>query len=164
MPPRLHASLTRSRRLLTRVETVLAGLSLIALITLTLVQIVARNFFETGLPVADTVTRHLVLYVTFFGAAIAADSQRHIRIDSLATWLSKQWLARLYRPLNTLAALVCGTMTHAAVRFWIDEWQYAVASERWQTLMNLIIPLGFGLLTLHFLLAVLGGPTRNTPR
>ncbi|MBI5462736.1 MAG: TRAP transporter small permease [Gammaproteobacteria bacterium] len=164
MHNRLRSGIQRFRRLLTRTETALAGLSLLALIALTLGQIVARNLFATGLPVADTLARHLVLYITFFGAALAADSQRHIRIDSLATWLPEHWLERLHRPLNGIAALVCAALTQAAARFWLDEWRYAADAERWQAALNLIIPVGFGLLALHFLLAVLAGPTRHNAR
>jgi TRAP-type C4-dicarboxylate transport system permease small subunit len=156
--------LQRFRRLLTRAETALAGLSLLLLVGLTLVQILARNLFDTGLPAADSLGRHLVLYITFFGAALAADSQRHIRIDTLAAWLPRVWLERLHRPLNVIAMLICAALTHAAARFWLDEWQYAAVAERWQALLNLIIPVGFGLLALHFLLAVLAGPARHNAR
>lgn len=156
--------LPRFRRLLTRMETALAGLSLLLLVGLTLAQIVARNVFATGLPAADTLTRHLVLYITFFGAALAADAQRHIRIDTLAAWLPEGWLARLHRPLNSIAMLVCAAFAHAAARFWLDEWRHVADPERWQTALNLIIPVGFGLLALHFLLAVLAGPARNRAR
>lgn len=157
-------TLQRFRRLLTRAETALAGFSLLLLVGLTLAQILARNLFDTGLPAADTLTRHLVLYITFFGAAIAADAQRHIRIDSLATWLSTRALDRLHRPLNVIAMLVCAALTQAAARFWLDEWQHVADPERWQTALNLIIPVGFGLLALHFLLAVLAGPPRPNAR
>lgn len=156
--------LHRFRRLLTRTETALAGLSLLLLVGLTLAQILARNVFATGLPAADTLTRHLVLYITFFGAALAADSQRHIRVDALATWLSERWLERLHRPLNAIAMLVCAAFAHAAARFWLDEWRYAAEAERWHAAFNLIIPIGFGLLALHFLLAVLAGPARHRAR
>ena len=152
------------RRLLTRAETALAGFSLLLLVGLTLAQILARNLFDTGLPAADTLTRHLVLYITFFGAALAADSQRHIRIDTVAAWLPRVWLDRLQRPLNTIAALICAVFTQAAVRFWLDEWQHVAAPERWQAVLNLIIPIGFGLLALHFLLAALAGPARHNAR
>ena len=159
-----HAALAVFQRRLTRVETWLAGLSLLFLLVLTLLQIVARNLFETGLPLADTLTRHLVLYVTLFGAALAVDSQRHIRIDVVSAWLSNVWLDRLYRPLHVLAAAVCLLLTQAAVRFWLDEWEYAALQDRWQTLVNLILPLGFGLLSLHFLLSALIGPQTGSPR
>lgn len=156
--------LLRFRRLLTRAETALAGLSLLLLVGLTLAQTVARNLFDTGLPAADAVSRHLVLYILFFGAALAAEGQRHIRIDVVSAWLSQAALDRLHRPLNALAMLVCLLFTQAAARFWLDEWTYVSAAERWQTLVNVILPLGFGLLSLHFLLAALLGPAPDSPR
>jgi TRAP-type transport system small permease protein len=159
-----RAALLYLQRRLTRIETWLAGLSLLLLLALTLAQIIARNLFETGLPMADSITRYLVLYVTFFGAALAVDSQRHIRIDVVSAWLSDAWLDRLHRPLHLLAGVVCLLLTQAAVRFWLDEWQYAAMQVRWQVLVNLILPLGFGLLTLHFLLATLIGPQHRLPR
>ncbi len=159
---KLRTALLSIRRWLTLLETVLAGASLLLLVALTLLQIVARNLFETGLPAADALTRHLVLYVTFFGAALAADAYRHIRIDVVAAWLSERWLERLYRPLQLIAGLVCILLTQAAIRFWIDEWQYAGAHERWQVLFNLILPVGFGLLVLHFLLGTLLGPRHSS--
>ncbi|MFN2309031.1 MAG: TRAP transporter small permease [Gammaproteobacteria bacterium] len=161
MGPR--ALLLRVQRELTRLETALAGLSLLLLIGLTLAQIVARNLFDTGLPNADALTRHLVLYVAFLGAALATQTQRHIRIDVVSVWLSDGWADRLYRPLNALAGLVCLLLTQAAARFWLDEWQYATALDRWHTLVALIIPVGFGLLCLHFLFATLLGPEPKTP-
>ena len=93
--------------------------------------------------------------------ALAADAYGHIRIDVVAAWLSEHWLDRLYRPLQLIAGLVCILLTQAAVRFWIDEWQYAAAHERWQALFNLILPVGFGLLVLHFLLGTLLGPRHS---
>lgn len=157
-------TLHRIRRLLTRAETAIAGLSLLTLIALTLAQILARNLLDSGLPTADTLTRHLVLYIAFFGAALGTDSQRHIRVDALATWLPDTWLAYLHRPLNAVAAAVCAALTQAAARFWLDEWQHVAAAERWQALASLIIPVGFGLLALHFLLAVVAGPIRHPAR
>jgi hypothetical protein len=43
-------------------------------------------------------------------------------------------------------------MTWAAIRFWYDDWQYVAEHERWSSILALITPFGFGLLTLHFLL------------
>ncbi|HSH30323.1 MAG TPA: TRAP transporter small permease subunit [Thiohalobacter sp.] len=157
-------ALQRLRRLLVGFETGMAGFSLLLLVLLTLGQIIARNFFDTGLPAADSLTRHLVLYVTFFGAALAADGDRHIKIDVVCAWLASPWRGRLFRPLQALGALICLLLFQAALRFWRDEWRYAADYERWQALLNLIIPVGFGLLCLHFLLGLLLGPQRTGSR
>jgi TRAP-type C4-dicarboxylate transport system permease small subunit len=149
--------LRKARAGLTQVETWLAAGSLLLLLVLALLQIVARNLFDTGFVTADTLSRYLVLYVTFFGAALAIERDRHIRIDVACSFLSRATLNRLYRPMHGLAALVCLLLTYAAIRYWRDAWQYAPAQERWLVLVGLVIPVGFGLLTLQYLLAALLG-------
>ncbi len=139
------------------VEGWLAACSLLLLILLALVQILARNLFDTGFADIDSLTRYLVLYVTFFGAAVAVTQERHIKIDVCCAMLRPGSVARLYRPMRLLAALVCAFLAHAAVRYWYDEWLYAPAHEHWQVLVSLIIPVGFVLLTLQFLLAAILG-------
>ncbi len=146
------------RELLIQLETWLAAGSLLLLLLLALLQILTRNFFDAGIAAADTLTRYLVLYVTFFGAALAVERNRHIKIDVCCSFLSPATLARLYRPLRVLAALVCALLADAAVRYWIDEWLYAPEHERWLVLVGLVIPVGFCLLTLQFIFAALFGP------
>ncbi|MGA7802050.1 MAG: TRAP transporter small permease [Gammaproteobacteria bacterium] len=135
---------------LVRLEAALAGASLLGLLALTLTQIVARNFFDTGFPLLDTVARHLVLYVLFFGAALALDARRHIKIDVLALWIPPRWQGRLARPLDLLGTTVCVLLGWAAVRYWQVSWSYAGPDGKWAALMDLIIPVGFILLALHF--------------
>jgi len=143
---------------LVQLEIWLAAASLLLLLALALLQILIRNLFDAGIADADTLTRYLVLYVTFFGAAVAIDRDRHIKIDVCCTLLSPSTLRKLYRPLRTLAALVCAFFTDDAIRFWIDSWQFAPDYERWLALVGLIIPVGFALLTLQFVLASILGP------
>jgi TRAP-type C4-dicarboxylate transport system permease small subunit len=93
-----------------------------------------------------------VLYVTFFGAALAIESHRHIRIDVVAACMRPEGIRLIRPPLYLISALVCAVMTWAAIRFWYDDWQYVAEHERWSSILALITPFGFGLLTLHFLL------------
>ncbi|RMG30361.1 MAG: TRAP transporter small permease [Gammaproteobacteria bacterium] len=156
----------RIRRLLDLLhlfETAVAGLALLLLVGLVMGQIVARNFFDTGIPGADVLSRHLLLYILFFGAALATDADRHIRIDLLTAWLPSRLLDRLYRPLLAVGACVLALLTHAAWRFWLDSWEYSQPQERWTVLLDLVIPFGFGLLTFHFLMdLVLGTAARRS--
>ncbi len=148
----------RLERGITRFETWLVGISLFGLLSLSLAQILARNLFHTGLPGIDALMRHLVLYVTFLGAALATESRRHIRVDFLAAWLPARWNHRIHRPAQAFASLVSLYFLQAGLRFWQDGWQHAQAGERGLVLLDLIIPAGFGLLALHFLLCALIGP------
>ena len=145
------------RETLLRIETWLAAGSLLLLLGLALLQIVARNLFDSGVADADTLTRYLVLYVTFFGAAVAVERNKHIRIDVATALLSARAIRRLYRPLHAIAAMICALLADAAIRFWLDEWTYAADHELWQVYVGFVIPLGFVLLTLQFALETIFG-------
>ncbi|MGD8311460.1 MAG: TRAP transporter small permease subunit [Gammaproteobacteria bacterium] len=130
----------------------MAGFALLLLLALVFGQVLARNFFASGIPHADILSRYLVLYVTFFGAALGIESHRHIRIDLVAACLSHAYIRKLAAPLNLISALLCIALTWAAIRFWYDDWQYVAEHERWSSVLALITPFGFTLLSLHFLL------------
>jgi TRAP-type C4-dicarboxylate transport system permease small subunit len=149
--------LTRLRNWLLQIETWLAAGSLFLLLALALLQILARNLFDAGIPAADNLTRYLVLYVTFFGAAVAVQRDRHIKIDVCCALLSPSMLRRLYRPMQLIAGVVCAFLADAAIRYWRDAWLYAPDHERWLVLTAVVIPLGFILLTIQFFLATLLG-------
>jgi TRAP-type C4-dicarboxylate transport system permease small subunit len=151
------AALVHIQNGLLRIERWIGGGCLLLLLLLALAQVIARNVFSIGLPTADTLTRYLVLYVTFFGAILAIHGQRHISLDILCVWLGQCWRERLYRPLHVLGALVTGLLCQAAWAYWQDEWAHVANHDRWMTLLALILPIGFGLLSLHFLLAALIG-------
>jgi len=144
-------------RRLIQLETWLAAGSLFLLLSLALLQILARNFFDTGIAAADTLTRYLVLYVTFFGAAVAVQRDRHIKIDVACALLSPAMLKKLYRPTQMLAAVVCAFLADAAIRYWRDEWLYAPDHEHWLVVVGLVMPVGFVLLTIQFFLAAILG-------
>lgn len=143
-------------------ETWLAAASLLLLLLLVAAQAVARNLFDTGFASFDQIARYLVLYVAFLGATLAVERGRHIRIDALNVMLPRAVKHAMVRPLNAIAALVCGLLAYAALRFWRDEWSYAADAERWMLPIELIIPVGFTLLMVHFALAGLTGGASQT--
>ena len=143
---------TSFRHALIRMEKFMAGSSLLLLLLLVFGQVLARNFFDYSIPNADILSRYLVLYVTFFGATLAVDSNKHIRIDVVATCMQPERILKFRPPLYLLSAVICGVLTWGAVRFWYDDWQYVAEHERWTSILALITPLGFFLLSLHFLL------------
>ncbi len=149
--------LKRLRDWLLQIETWLAAGSLFLLLAFALLQILARNLFDTGLAAVDNLTRYLVLYVTFFGAAVAVQRDRHIKIDVCCALLAPGAVRRLYRPMQLISGGICAFLAYAAVRYWRDAWLFAPDHERWLVLAAVVIPLGFVLLTLQFLLAAILG-------
>lgn len=147
--------ITRFRDGLNWLETTVAGISLLLLLSLVFGQILARNFFHSSIPSADILSRYLVLYVAFFGAALAVRGHRHIRLDIVATLLSHRQILLIRMPLYLISTAVCVAFAYAAGRFWYDDWQYASDNELWSSILALITPVGFWLLALNFLLAAL---------
>lgn len=140
------------------IEAVIAVTGLAAMLVLVLVQVVARNFFDTGFPFVETLLRYLVLLVSFCGAILAIESNRHIRIDVALAWLPQGWAPRCTYGAYIVGSIVCGTFAWAASRFWWSEWQFAPPNEKWLAAMALILPISFGLLALHFLLRLASLP------
>ncbi len=139
------------------IEKIIAGSSLLLLLILAIVQIIARNFFDMGFSEVDVISRHLILFIIFMGAALVSEQNRHIKIDILSTFLSTEQQEKLIRPLLLLSALVSAIFAWYAGIFWLDEWHYAPANERWSVYLALILPIGFFILSLHLFLLTLTG-------
>jgi TRAP-type C4-dicarboxylate transport system permease small subunit len=133
-------------------EKLLAAFCLLLLLLLSLSQVVMRNLFELGFAELDTLTRHLVLFVTFMGAALISEGNKHIKIDCVTATISERSKQKLKRPLYFISALVCSIFSWYAIVFWLDEKNYAPASEQFALYLALILPAGFIILSLHFLL------------
>lgn len=153
--------LSRGQAALVRIEEWLAVLSLLLLVGTSLAQIVARNLFNSGFAFADPLSRHLVLYLAFLGAALAVAQDRHIKVDIAVYCLTARARARLYRPFCLLSALICAIFFSAAWRFFHVAWGAAAPNERWVMAMAIILPVGYLLLAVHFLLQTLVGSSNK---
>lgn len=140
---------------------IVAALSLLVMLLLSLAQILARNFLQLGLGEADTVIRGLVMWVVFAGAAIAVHSHRHIRIDVLNLILPAAWRRILASPLQLIASGVCAALAWPAARFWWEEWQATALTDQIATALLIIFPFGFAALSVHFLISA-GAATTPT--
>src|SRR3989304_9672211 len=80
--------LLRLDTVLTRLEGTLLVVFLSIMLVLSFVQVVLRNAFSESLLWGDILLRHLVLWIGFFGAALATSQDRHINIDALTRFLT----------------------------------------------------------------------------
>lgn len=135
---------------LTRIEKLVAAVGLLIMLGISLLEIVTRNFFHTGIPGIGIVSRHLVLWVGFMGAVLAIREQRHIKIDLAAAWLPNIWRNKMVRPFNFISTAICGVLFWAAAKFWWQEWLGAQDAAQWVAGLMIILPASFLLLALHF--------------
>jgi TRAP-type C4-dicarboxylate transport system permease small subunit len=139
-------------QILVKIESMIAALSLFLLLSLSIFQILTRNFFNFGYPEIEIINRNLLVICGAMGAVIATSQLRHIKIDVLRAIMSERQVSLLRCPLSLFSAAVCIFMGYYAGIFVMDEWQYAPANERWALPFNIIYPFGFGLLSMHFIL------------
>ncbi|MCK5680278.1 TRAP transporter small permease [bacterium] len=147
------------RQILTFEKRLIDGLlclMLVAMITLACLQIGMRTFFSGGILWADPMLRYLVLWCGMLGAVVATREKKHIGIDVLGYLAPEQikvWIALV---IDLFSSLVAAVLTWAAVTFVRNELLFGGSSllsvPSW--IWNLIFPVAFGLMAIHFLLAI----------
>ena len=113
----------------------------------------------------DPALRVLVLWLTMLGAMAATREHHHIHIDLLSRFLAAPLAAPHPGPHRSVRRLVCGLLTWHSGRFVWFEWQDGSllfgALPAW--LCELAMPLGFGVMSLRFLLRSPAADYRRSP-
>ncbi len=144
--------LTMKNKLI-QMEKFIAATSLLLLLILSLSQVILRNVFELGFSDIDVISRHLVLFITFMGAALACENSQHIKMDFINSLLDPALKQKLKQPLSIVSGVICSISLWYALQFWLDEYRYAPANEQLALYLALVVPLGFFTLSLHFFLS-----------
>src|SRR3989304_920029 len=151
--------LLRLDTVLTRLEGTLLVVFLSIMLVLSFVQVVLRNAFSESLLWGDILLRHLVLWIGFIGAALATSTDRHIPIDAPTRFLTPKLKNAAKIVTNLFAATVCYFLLRASVTFVENELldQSTVYGDISSIYSQIIIPVGFGLIILHFLIRIASG-------
>ena len=135
-------------------ESALLGVILIAMVVIATLQIVLRNFFDTGLVWADPLLRVMLLWLGMLGAMAASHDNKHISIDLLSKFLPAKGLVIVRAVTALFTALVCSVVAWHSARFVIDEFHYQTPAgvshhlPAWP--LQLIIPFAFVLIALRY--------------
>ena len=151
-------------KVLKRIDNWLGGLELGIVIFLlgtmigfAFLQVVLRNIFSTGIVWVEIFLRHTVLWLGFLGGALATGNQRHIKVDAFSHLFSKRSQAFLHVITNLFAAFICLLLTQASIKFVGSEIEMKSivfdGIPAWY--VELIIPVGFALHSIHFLFRTL---------
>jgi len=129
---------------------------LVSMILLAGVQILLRNFFDTGLFWGDEMLRLMVLWLTLAGGLAASRMDKHISIEILDRFLprSAQLLTKIIIDLFT--ASICALFAWHSARFVMASYEFGDVlmknTPAW--VMQIILPIGFGLMAYrHLVLA-----------
>ncbi|MBS0583104.1 MAG: TRAP transporter small permease [Proteobacteria bacterium] len=148
-------------RWLHRIENGILTVLVLILVALAGAQIIMRNVFGGGFSWADPFLRTLVVWTAMLGALAAVREDKHIAVDVLQRFLPPG-AQRLARVLTLLfAAAVCAALAwygwglvgvdldgDAKSEFGLPNW-----------LLESILPIGFGLMALRFVVRAFATPT-----
>ncbi|MBW1989577.1 MAG: TRAP transporter small permease [Deltaproteobacteria bacterium] len=122
----LVAFLSRIHKGVVFCEKALVLLLLFTMIFLAVGQVVARNVFSAGFIWVDEVLRIQVLWLAFLGAGLAAEYNRHVKIDVLSHVLGSTTATKTVdTAAQVFAMVVCVFLFIAAVIFIQVEARYS---------------------------------------
>ena len=144
--------MTRLIRLTHALEDSFLVILLTSLIGLAVMQILLRNFFDSGLSWADPLLRILVLWVGLAGAMVATRYQQHIAINFLTRLLPEhlKLVAQIFTDLfaGTTAAIIAYHGGRFVVMdFASQTFAFAEIPSWW---CELIFPFAFAVISLRF--------------
>jgi C4-dicarboxylate transporter, DctQ subunit len=156
--------LVRIDKAIARFEGWLLILFLTLMVSLTFVQVILRSLFiyahfgwannlMGSLDWAEPFVRLLVLWVTFLGASLVTDENKHIKIDLFTQITPASWRPLLDVLLSLAGALVAALMLKASLFYVSTEMSFGgklfLDVPTW--IGQLILPLGFLLICFRFL-------------
>lgn len=143
-------------RLLNGIEETILCLLLIAMMSLSCLQIALRSLFSGGLLWADPLIQQLVLWSGLLGAAMATARGKHIALDLVTYLVPKQLQPWMLLATHLLSALTAAALVYAAWVFLANEIAYGspglfgLPSWVW----NLVFPLTFAMIALRSCIAL----------
>jgi TRAP-type C4-dicarboxylate transport system permease small subunit len=133
-------------------------LSLVSMLMMALLQIVLRNFFDSGFLWAESFLRILVLWVAMLGAMVATRHDNHISIDLLSKLLSARWSKPMRLVTFIFSAAICFTAAWYSIEYIQYEYEDGTIAfgvvPVW--ICQSILPIGFTVMGLRFLIRVSG--------
>ena len=158
---------SKTRDLLLRLErklfifeewALVAGL--VIMIVAGTMQVLLRNFFNTGVEWADILVRSLVLWVGFLGASLATRKAKHINIEIVSKIITNPTLAKIrLRTVLAISLALTITLLKIAIDYTIIEAgnnMYAfLRIPTW--VVFIIVPISLFLIALRLLIELLLG-------
>jgi len=139
---------------LSALVTVLLVCSFTVMLALAASQVVLRQVLHANLPWGDLAARHLVIWVGFFGAALASRRGQHFHIGFIARLLGPKSQPWFHAAADIVAMGVCAVLVVASWTFvtvGLDPKATLFLGIR-QATAALIVPGGFCLMAAQFVL------------
>ena len=149
----MRGFLKRLQDLVSFLESTALLLLLLAIISLAVADIFMRNFFDSGISLAQPVVRILVLWIGLLGALYATRDNKHITVDVLARLLPPKARLITRSAASLFAASVCMMVAWHGFRFVHDSFTYGdtVLGNVPAWIVQVVIPASFMLISVRFI-------------
>ena len=139
------------------IESGLLALLLTSMIGVAALQVIMRNFMDSGLYWGDSAVRVMVLWVAMLGAMVASRNDEHIRIDLVNHFLPDHVKRHTRRIINlfTCAILVLFTWSSAVFVGYEYEDQTIAFGQVPAWVCEIIMPIGAGVMSLRYAIQVI---------
>ncbi|HOV63817.1 MAG TPA: TRAP transporter large permease subunit, partial [Spirochaetia bacterium] len=139
--------------ILRRIENWAAFAAVFFLVLFSVLEIVARTFFKTGVPGSSDYVQHLVIWITFLGGMITSREDRHLSLSIGIEHFSPRWKSFI-RTLNafistTIAFALAGSSLSFILLAFSPEKTVGIIPIRVATV---ILPLGYCVMGVRFFL------------
>ena len=136
-----------------KIEETFLATFLGTMIVLVLIQIFLRNAFSSGIAGANSIIRHLLLWVGFVGAGLATRHGAHIKIDVASRTLPNKARMPVAFITDVFAVAVCCLLVYVSCQFISIEYEGHgeipyLDIPVWT--MQTIIPFGYMVIGLRF--------------
>lgn len=150
---RLHSILAGLDKAGQRAEDAVLVIILTSMILLAASQIVLRNFFGFGFIWADELLRMLVLWIAVAGAVAASRTDKHINVAVLDRFLSGRIRAGMKIIVDLFTAGICAVVTWHSAAFVQTSYEYqdVLMGRVPAWILQLVLPVGFGLISWRYL-------------
>ena len=146
--------LRRINQWIAKLELFVLVVIVLSMVFMAAAQIILRKFFNSGILWGDIFLRQLVLWVSFIGASLATKDNKHINMDLLGRLLKGRWKASAEILVHLFSAFIVFLLFRASWTFVQSEIEFSstVFKNVPSWYFEIIMPVGFGLMALRFLL------------
>jgi TRAP-type C4-dicarboxylate transport system permease small subunit len=139
------------------IEEAISAFLLAVLTVLLFIQIIARYFFGTGVDWSEELSRYFFVWSTYFGCAVAAKGDKHIRVTAQLMFLSERQKAWLISVSDILWVAFCVLLFVFGFRYVASMFEYPFSSPSMK--FNLawvyaIVPLSYALMCVHVVVLI----------
>jgi len=150
---------------LTKTGAYLSAFILVSLVSLILIEIFIRAFFDMSTMIADEYSGYFYLASIFFGLAYTFSSDSHIRINIITSRLSKKTNNKIDILAAVITLAVLAFALYRTILFTYDSYELEMLSENVSEtplyLTQLAMPIGITMFMLAVVLFIFKGFTND---